>query len=513
MKNIRLPNNNEWNSIIDDAFSSDEIHTFSENYNMKKQSMRKGIAMKKNNLMLNLTVAAAALAVVAFPTGIYFSTHTAGTQPSTEIPAENDEITVNEETTEEFAQQIADTEITVNDGVDDGEINKDTHVFTEEDEAINTDFNIDYDTIYDVEYGWLPEGLEYQEQDSPYGGKFHNWDTDDGMTPILTKVPKGATYCEDIGNPEIEAEKTVWSNDGKTVSMYYRSTYGSDNISPNFGRIAFIYFDNTPYVLQLYVTDGISEEDFYKIIKNVKLVPSEKETTSLFTQEEETTDSYNDSETTTVQASESAVSETSTDILPTVKVGETINEKYYDVWGKVSATVTNVSFNDNLDGITTDNIGNNADYSQYLNTDGSLIENVRKWFKSEDNTEFKTETVPISIMTVNITYTNNGTEPVDDYCICPTLQTKDDGYFLCLSDYNKVMSKDDVYYIDTFKELMHDDMCFSFSCPKQSGKNNICLEPGESTEVTLAFVVEDKFRDNLYLSMDKNGFVDLSAHE
>ena len=79
MKNIRLPNNNEWNSIIDDAFSSDEIHTFSENYNMKKQSMRKGIAMKKNNLMLNLTVAAAALAVVAFPTGIYFSTHTAGT--------------------------------------------------------------------------------------------------------------------------------------------------------------------------------------------------------------------------------------------------------------------------------------------------------------------------------------------------------------------------------------------------------------------------------------------------
>lgn len=67
--------------------------------------------------------------------------------------------------------------------------------------------------------------------------------------------------------------------------------------------------------------------------------------------------------------------------------------------------------------------------------------------------------------------------------------------------------------IDTFRYLTADDMHFSFSCPNQSDKNNIHLDAGESTEVTLAYIVEDKHRDNLYLSLNDNGFVDLSNIE
>lgn len=520
------PDSDEWKKIVDEAFSSDEIHVFSENYNMKKHSMQKGFIMKRNNLLLNLTVTAAALAVVAFPTGIYLSTRTAETQPATELPAEEvettseDEVTIVDETTEEFISQVSDTEVTITDGEDDGQVNEEVHQFTED--------NIDYDTIYDLEYSWLPEGLEFQDEESPYGGKFHNWTTEDGMTPIFTKVPAGVTYYEDTGNPEIATTKDEWLLDGKTVSIYYRSTYIPDNPELNFGRIAFIYFDNTPYVLQLYVTDGISEEDFKKIIDNVHLVPSDTEIAYIINPEEyKTLNEYRSGDKETSENTEFTVGSyenlgTPADSVPVVQVGEPVLETSPSAWGEVSATVNSVHFSKNFDGIITDGIGWEADYSEYLNEDGTLIENVRKWitFENGTETEFKTETVPVSVMTVNITYTNNSTEtPIDDYCICPTLQTMYDGYFFKQRIFDIIemrtaeMTNSSIDCIDIFYHLTADDMHFSFSCPNQSDKNNISIAPGESTEVTLAFIVEDKHRDNLYLSMNDDGFVDLSNIE
>ena len=649
MKNYRLPDNDEWDKIVDEAFSSDEIHTFSENYKMKKYSgypVRKGSTMKKNNLLMNLTVIATALAVVAVPTGVYIANNMTETKSATQsaqeeqliektassvAEKENDKIydiefgwlpedfeynneesytyftnpdkdkifmissfvknlsgektengkalTVRDEydtddktieirysdnyvensedkdttnygrvatiyfkdtpyelellvtddiTQDDFkkilenvklvesdtetaeiyqGETVTETEMIITDGKDDGEVNEGIHQFTEDD--------IDYDTIYDVAYCWLPEGLEYQRQDSPYGGKFHNWNTNDGMTPMFTKVPEGVTYYEDTGNPEIETTKDEWLLDGKTVSIYYRSTYIPNNPELDFGRIAFIYFDNTPYVLKLYVTDGISEEDFRKIIDNVKLVPSEGETAGIYTPPQ------NERENTEFTAGSYERLGVPVEKSTIVQVGEEVHEKSPDAWGEVSAKVTGVRFDDDFNGLTTDGIGDPNDYSEYLNADGKLVENVRKWYNDHNKEEtFEPETVPVSVMTVSITYTNNGTEPlVSDYCVCPTLQTKTDEYFFMPRIYNimqmqtKEQSHNSYGYTDTFRYLETDDMHFSFSCPQQASKNNIHLEAGESTEVTLAFIVEDKFRDNLYLSMNDNGFVDLSNIE
>ena len=509
MKNMKLPDNDEWKKIVDDAFSSDGFHIFSENYNMKKHSilsMRKGITMKKNNLIMNLTVASAALTVVAVPTVIYLGSHTSETQQYTQVSDEespSDEVTIAESTQATIIVNANETEVTITDGEDDGQVNEEIHQFTEDD--------VDYDTIYNVEYGWLPEGLEYQEDESPYGRKFHNWNTDDGMTPIFMKIPKDVTYTEYIN---LATKKDEWLLDGKTVSMNYRDSYNPENPERNFGRIAVIYFDNTPYILELYVTDGISEEDFRKIIDNVKLIPSEEEIAGIYTPPQ------NEQENTGFITGSYDNLGTPTDSLLIVQVGEPIQEKYPDAWGKVSTTVTGVRFDDDFNGLATDGIGWDADYSEYLNADGTLVENVRKWIRFENNTEteFETETVPVSVMTVFVTYTNNGTEPVNDYCVCPTLQTKYDGYFFSQRIYDIIKMQtetltNNIDCIDTFRHLTADDMHFSFSCPNQSSKNNINIAPEESVEVKLAFIVEDKLRDNLYLSMNGNGFVDLSNIE
>ena len=112
MKNHRLPDKDEWDKIVDEAFSSDEVHTFSGEYNMKKYQnfqVRKGITMKKNNLLMNLTVVATALAVIAVPTGLYVANNMTTTKSNTQF------------TENEQASPLSD------------------------------------DTIYAVEIGWLPE--------------------------------------------------------------------------------------------------------------------------------------------------------------------------------------------------------------------------------------------------------------------------------------------------------------------------------------------------------------------
>ncbi|MBD5160252.1 MAG: hypothetical protein HDT23_08455, partial [Ruminococcus sp.] len=119
MKNHRLPDKDEWDKIVDEAFSSDEIHTFSGEYNMKKYQnfqVRKGTTMKRNNFLMNLTVVATALAVIAVPTGVYIAGNMTSTKSS-----------------EQYTQQEQATPL------------------------VN-------DTIYDFEYGWLPEGFGYNPE-------------------------------------------------------------------------------------------------------------------------------------------------------------------------------------------------------------------------------------------------------------------------------------------------------------------------------------------------------------
>ncbi len=634
MKNMKLPDSDEWNRIVDDAFSSDEIHTFSENYNMKKQSMRKGITMKKNNLMMNLTVAAAALAVVAFPTGIYLSTRTAETQPAAEIPSEettdaetpveiinnetiyalemgwlpeglenqqeneaginygysdteikltvlfmkspdytpvenityhdntvstdvkdteNKKIVINynasydeeaknpdnsgreifvafkdtkyfahlfvtDDISEDDLNKIitemklvpsdtetakdyvtsSQTEVEISDGVDDGQVNEDTQEFTEED----TENNIDYDTIYDVEYGWLPEGLEYQGQDSPYGGKFHNWTTDDGMTPAFAKVPEGVQYYEDTGNPEIEATMEEWSLDGKTVSIYYRSTYIPDNPEHNFGRVAFIYFDNTPYVLQLFVTDGISKEDFRKIIDNVKLVPSDKETAYIYQPETEEIED----ETTEYDPYHYYFRE---DECTVYQVGDEIPEYDLEEKGDISIKVNDVHFQDNFDGITTNRHNEYTDFSQYLDENGKVAAFKINWL-DENYEAVAYESLPCHVMVLNLTYTNNDDETIE-YMIGPQMQHRYNGYFCPESVIWEMeeMPKHPEYFSSGYDkedlELKWDFTYFSISTDKYGDFENIVLEPGESTDVQLAFIVRDDLRDNLYLNI--NGYL------
>lgn len=490
-----IPDSDEWKKIVDEAFSSDEIHVFSENYKMKKQSMRKGIIMKRNNILMNLTVTAA-LAVVAFPTGIYLSTRTAETTPSAELPADEvettseDEVTVADETSEEVATEISDTEVTITDGEDDGQVNEEVHQFTED--------NIDYDTIYDIEYGWLPEGLEYNE-DGPYAYKFKNVNNDrSGMTPSFTKFPDGVKIPHIVNHCKDTEEYTI---DGKTVTISYRDDYEENADNYNFGRVAYISFDNTPYTLSLWVTDDITKDDLRKIIDNVNLVPSETEIAYIYTPEK--TDVYIDNE--------AGLSDTQ----KVYHIGEDIDVE--DAYGNnVKIKVNDVSFDTVFGdknpqgslGMTSD-LYTLLDYADCIDENGSLTDNVRKYIQYSNGSDVEyqetEETIPTQIMTISMTYTNTGDTTIEN------IFNADNGFYLYtkrddrlygmhtvnMLDHFNTDDSESFNYKDTFDILKADD--FSEFIYYTQEKN--VLQPNESAEVKIAFAVEDEFMDNVYLDL------------
>lgn len=506
MKNMKLPNSDEWEKIIDDAFSSDKLHTFSESYNMKKhsmQSMRKGITMKKNNLIMNLTIAAAALTVVAVPTAIYIGSNANHAPTATEISDEtqtdvssevpeitsSDEVTVAENTDEEFVTENA--EVTVTDGEDDGQVNEETHNFTEE--------NIDFDTIYDVEYGWLPEGFEYNE-DGPYAYKFKNVNNDrSGMTPSFTKFPDGVKVPHIINCCKDTEEYTV---DGKTVIISYRDNYEEDADNYNFGRVAYISFDNTPYTLSFWVTDDITKADLRKIIDNIKLVPSDTETAYIYTLYEE---------------GDMNIANDVADNQKVYSIGEKIDT--VDEYGnKAEITINDISFDTTADDIksTSQDLYMQLDERGYIDGNGNLIDNVRKYIQycNGFDVEYQEteENVPTQLLTVSMTYTNTGDTTFEnifnadnDFC----LFTRRDGkyydmYTVNMLDHFGTYDPKSFGYKDTFDTMKLDDF-HSFIYYVQ---NKNVLQPNESAEVKVSFMVDDTFKDNVYLDLVYGGVND-----
>ncbi|MDE5862263.1 MAG: hypothetical protein K2H28_08740, partial [Ruminococcus sp.] len=399
-----------------------------------------------------------------------------------------------------YPENVTKSEFTISDGKNDGKVNEGTKEFKES-ESKNAE-NYD-DTIYDVEYGWLPEGLEYQ-QGNEYDGKFHNYTTNSGMTPSFIKYPDGnkipaiVNRCKDTQN---------YTADGKTITISYRADYQENTANRNFGRIADISFDNTPYSLALWVTDDITQDDLKKIIANVKLVPSDKETAYIYNPEDEE-----------VLREYQNVSEDIYSDVKVYRIGEDIDVDNYNSGYKCRLKVNDISFDTAFGDINPDGaLGKSSDlYKDFkvdiLDDDGLLLDNVRKYvqFSNGNDVKYKEteETIPTHIMTVRMTYTNTGDNTIENIFDSDnsfTLLTKrGDGlintHTAKLLDHfgSDDYTKYDFY--DTFDASLDDDIN-SFLYYVQE-KNT--LNPNESTEITMAFAVEDEFTDNVYLDLAFN---------
>ena len=500
MKNNGLPNKNEWDKIVDDAFSSTEKHDFSVMYELKKAEIQKGITMKQSTNFIQRRyagmVAAAAAIVIAVPATVYAFTNgkpVTDTQ-QTEITTAPVETTIAQEST-----TLADT---ADESTNKFQVEKEnTYLYSlkytpSEEAAADVQ-------KYKVEYTWLPDNFKTYD-DGPANSYYtennglfiFNYYRVSIKEPIDTKI-------DSITNYDIVEE------DDKEIYIFHRTDAMNDPSvkDQSFGREVWIHFTKTNFVANLTMTDNISDDDLIKIIKGMKLVTSDSEETETWTVND--TEQDNIPETTEAATSAASSHEVfSVSDLNIAHIGDNINFDIHCDAGTVPLTLTinKAWVQDNFDGINNDALGRPADFSQYLSDDGKIYDTI-KWIKYGNGVDtvdevVKTEDVQMKVVVLEMTYKNNGDIDLTD--------SRDDSFALIVCPETQHFPNN---VVDWFKNSdpdspsaypampINNNSTFSLEADNTTSKYSIEIPAGQSTHLKLAMLVRADQLDDTYFGM------------
>lgn len=365
------------------------------------------------------------------------------------------------------------------------------------------------------EIGYVPEGFVWDVP--PYGGKYHNSETEGGITPVFYRIPAdGEDFEIDLRNSE-SCEN--YETGDKVAMINYRIGYSerTEDSGRIFGREVWISFNDTRYLLQLFVTNDISQDELYKIIDSVSLYPTdEKRFGEYFGWLDEDNNNNNNS-----GSSNNSYYAVDLDNANVVKIGEIADypDKYSTGSMNVSFTVNSAELTDSFDGINTDGCGDETDFSNYMDENGNILPNVRTWFTIGDgidtiNEDIMSYDMPYHILKLNVTVTNNNDES-KEVCICPNLINIDsDGmpnYYETDSNAPSGYEDKEIHFYDSLDRIANSvthggrialNEFFSFNTDDEhmGRKNYVNLAAGESADFEVCFVCSDNRLENLYLS-------------
>lgn len=442
MRKNNVLSSEEWENIIEDAFNSDEKHIFSERYEMQKKVMMQSDAVHNKSFakIYIPVIVVLALIPVIVPTSIYaynrIRAHIGKTAPY------RNTATIISPTTE------------------------------------NTQTNSEKKYMKHS-FGWLPEGYIRSTEKQAY----YNASNGNSISFQLYKLPENTKlkidflYSENCEN---------YRKDDKVAIINYK--YKVNSLNTNlYTKEAIITFDNSDYMLDLIFTDNITREEILKIIDNLSLVPSDEKV-------------HGDYIPWLDQNNQNTFSSSSNSIIREEgckNVGDTIH--YTDL--NIDVTLNSAEITDSFNGITTDGCGNPIDYSNCMDDNGNILSNKRTYIKRGDGINtideiIKEENIPIHLLKINATYKNTGTK-TEDITIYPCLFVSDNGHPLVYWE-----SCGETKYHDSILGLSYQsDMLSMDVSPEYKGeKNSILLEPNESADVQIVFLVAEDVRNKINIS-------------
>lgn len=285
----------------------------------------------------------------------------------------------------------------------------------------------------------------------------------------------------------------------------------------------YLLYPEVHRILQIFIGDEISKEEAYKVASNIKLVETEEMRN---TSELESWNDYIQRDTTGIP-SEIMSSVPKTDI-PVHEIGTafTLKDVGEDMEGNllepeeigriIEVAVDSVEILDDASVLAQDRILSTRG-KENIGPDGKILKNQLSYIRKGDGINtldevIRTEEAEQKLVLVTATYTNKGEERLDDIC-----------YF---GNVLLVNETDDEYRIYSYDEEGYDEIsgqtydqieqtgctggemiyCSVQTGLEQGAKNYISsLEPGESVQVKMAWITNEKDLGNMYLNLCANG--------
>ncbi|HAJ96673.1 MAG TPA: hypothetical protein DCO72_02920 [Ruminococcus sp.] len=379
---------------------------------------------------------------------------------------------------------------------------------------IEDDFVERTDTRYKLVFDWLPDRMFYQH-DGPYAEKIHSSDNSDprSITPMLLWMADGTDvefYASASSQFPVSDAHTL-ENGNRGVITCNPDFQDGDNC------VAFVQL-NDRYYVQLFC-QGLTAEEVIQVMEGASIVEVDEQYTddnnaSIQTPQPAEYDIPENEEILLGEAEASGektpADEAEQIDMPTWAKVKTSNDKYFQIenlhlcgvgetvdyyekpidelnhFAPLTVCVNSVRVQSNFNGITTDEIGRPAEFSEYLDENGEI------W--TTRTIDGISEKVRQYVVITELTFTNNGDTAVEDVNYNNFIYPEKDGTLL--------------YSNQTYENGLCPDSGnhFSISADSELEKNNIKrIESGQSVHVTCANMVdEDKF-GHIYLELNSVG--------
>ena len=355
-----------------------------------------------------------------------------------------------------------------------------------------------------VTSNYIPEGMEWTVGRYKLGYK----DALDkaGITIDTVLMDKKSLDKSLLDRNVIESENHVFgSYDG--IYLKYNTTNGENS----FDQRIYLLCPEEYRVLTLYIGNTISKEEAYKFAENLVITEEDEmiKTADMTT--------WSDIIEPTVYADKIDV--TTNGQLPIRQIGEAFNLDSYAednngnniITDKVTACVDKVQIADDLQLLNNDKIPDA--WKAAVDENGKLVQNHLSYMKKGDGVNnldsvVREENVDQKLLFLTVTYTNISEEELNHMLYLGTLialSKQDDGTYTVYMPGTEAGEDYDYYTSDSVAKTAEMTYC-SVQDDYGEGKNYIpSIKPGESVQVNMAWIVNEKDIKNLYLNLNGTG--------
>lgn len=355
-----------------------------------------------------------------------------------------------------------------------------------------------------VTSNYIPEGMEWTVGRYKLGYK----DALDkaGITIDTVLMDKKSLDKSLLDRNVIESENHVF---GSYDGIYLK--YNTINGENSFDQRIYLLCPEEYRVLTLYIGNTISKEEAYKFAENLVITEEDEmiKTADMIT--------WSDIIEPTVYADKIDV--TTNGQLPIRQIGEAFNLDSYAednngnniTTDKVTACVDKVQIADNLQLLDSDKIP--KAWKTAVDANGKLVQNHLSYIKKGDGVNnldsvVREENMDQKLLFLTVTYTNTSEEELNHMLYLGTLialSKQDDGTYTVYMPGTEAGEDYDYYTSDGVAKTAEMTYC-SVQDDYGKGKNYIpSIKPGESVQVNMAWIVNEKDIKNLYLNLNGTG--------